>query len=89
MAREPRLCRAFGQLSRFYRLREGFRQRGDREHAAKMHDDLLDAVEWAVREGIARRDRIAIMGGSYGGYASFVGATFTPKSSAALCRSWE
>jgi dipeptidyl aminopeptidase/acylaminoacyl peptidase len=54
-----------------------------------MHDDLLDAVEWAVREGIARRDRIAIMGGSYGGYASFVGATFTPKSSAALCRSWE
>jgi acetyl esterase/lipase len=51
---------------------------GDRQHAAAMHGDLLDAVDWAVREGIARRDRIAIRGASYGGYAALVGLTFTP-----------
>jgi dipeptidyl aminopeptidase/acylaminoacyl peptidase len=44
-----------------------------------MHDDLIDAVEWAVDQGIADRDRIGIMGGSYGGYATLVGLTFTPE----------
>jgi dipeptidyl aminopeptidase/acylaminoacyl peptidase len=44
-----------------------------------MHDDLIDAVEWAVGQGIARRDKVAIMGGSYGGYAALVGLTFTPE----------
>jgi dipeptidyl aminopeptidase/acylaminoacyl peptidase len=53
------------------------------EWAGKMHDDLLDAVEWAVREGIADRQRVAIMGGSYGGYAALVGLTFTPEVFAA------
>jgi dipeptidyl aminopeptidase/acylaminoacyl peptidase len=43
-----------------------------------MHDDLIDMVNWAITEGIAQKDRIAIMGASYGGYASFLGATFTP-----------
>ncbi len=43
-----------------------------------MHDDLVDAVEWAVQQGYADRERVAIMGGSYGGYAALVGATFTP-----------
>jgi dipeptidyl aminopeptidase/acylaminoacyl peptidase len=43
-----------------------------------MHDDLLDAVEWAVREGIADPAKVAIGGGSYGGYATLVGMTFTP-----------
>jgi len=51
---------------------------GDREWAGKMHDDLVDAVAWAVEEGVADPDRIAIQGGSYGGYAALVGATFTP-----------
>ncbi len=50
-----------------------------REWGAKMHDDLLDAVDWAVQEGIADPDRVAIMGGSYGGYATLVGMTFTPE----------
>ena len=49
------------------------------EWGKKMHDDLIDAVEWAVAEGIAERDRIAIMGGSYGGYATLAGLTFTPE----------
>ncbi len=48
------------------------------EWAGKMHDDLIDAVNWAVNEGIAIKDRIAVMGGSYGGYAALVGLTFTP-----------
>ncbi len=51
---------------------------GDREWGAKMHDDLLDAVDWAVEQGYADPDRVAIYGGSYGGYAALVGATFTP-----------
>jgi acylaminoacyl-peptidase len=50
----------------------------EKQHAAAMHNDLIDMVEWAVREGIADRGKVAIFGGSYGGYASFVGATFTP-----------
>lgn len=48
------------------------------EFAGKMHDDLIDAVDWAVKEGYADRDRVAIFGGSYGGYAALVGVTFTP-----------
>jgi dipeptidyl aminopeptidase/acylaminoacyl peptidase len=52
---------------------------GDREWAGKMHDDLLDAVAWAVQEKIADPKKVAIMGGSYGGYATLVGLTFTPE----------
>ena len=48
------------------------------EWGAKMHDDLIDAVNWAVEKGIAEKDKIAIMGGSYGGYATLIGLTFTP-----------
>jgi dipeptidyl aminopeptidase/acylaminoacyl peptidase len=51
---------------------------GDREWAGKMHDDLIDTVRWAVDAGHADAERVAIMGGSYGGYAALVGATFTP-----------
>ena len=51
---------------------------GDKEWGAKMHDDLIDAVEHIVAQGWADRDKIAIYGGSYGGYAALVGATFTP-----------
>jgi dipeptidyl aminopeptidase/acylaminoacyl peptidase len=51
---------------------------GDREWAGKMHDDLVDAVQWAVSQGFADPNRVAIYGGSYGGYAALVGATFTP-----------
>jgi dipeptidyl aminopeptidase/acylaminoacyl peptidase len=75
--------RGYAVLSVNYRGSTGFGKefinRGNREWAGAMHDDLLDAVEWAVSEGIAIRDRIAIMGGSYGGYATLVGLTFTPE----------
>ena len=48
------------------------------EYAGKMHDDLVDAVGWAVKRGVADPKRVAIFGGSYGGYAALVGMTFTP-----------
>ncbi|UCD81870.1 MAG: S9 family peptidase, partial [Desulfobacterales bacterium] len=48
------------------------------EFAGKMHTDLIDGVQWAIAKGIADPDRIAIAGGSYGGYATLVGLTFTP-----------
>ena len=56
-----------------------FLNAGNREWAAKMHDDLVDAVEFVIGEGWADRQRVAIVGGSYGGYAALVGATFTPE----------
>jgi dipeptidyl aminopeptidase/acylaminoacyl peptidase len=48
------------------------------EYAGKMHDDLIDGVRWAVAAGIADPARVAIYGGSYGGYSALVGMTFTP-----------
>jgi dipeptidyl aminopeptidase/acylaminoacyl peptidase len=50
----------------------------DKEWGGKMHNDLVDGVKWAVDKGIAYPKKIAIYGGSYGGYAALVGATFTP-----------
>lgn len=74
--------RGYAVLSVNYRASTGFGKAfvnaGDREHAGKIHDDLVDAVEWAIAEGIADPDRVAIAGVSYGGYSAFVGATFTP-----------
>jgi len=62
---------------------KSFVNAGDGEWADSMHDDLIDAVEWAVGKGIADRDRVGIFGGSYGGYAALAGVTFTPEVFAA------
>ena len=59
---------------------KAFVNAGDREWGARMQDDLHDAVAWAVCEGIADPERVAIMGGSYGGYAALAGLTFTPEA---------
>jgi dipeptidyl aminopeptidase/acylaminoacyl peptidase len=56
-----------------------FLNAGNRQWAAAMHDDLIDGVEWLIGAGVADRRRVAIMGGSYGGYATLVGLTFTPE----------
>ncbi len=53
------------------------------EFAGAMHDDLIDAVDWAVAQGYADPDRVGIVGGSYGGYAALVGVTVTPEKFAA------
>ena len=59
-------------------LGKAFTNAGNMEWGAAMHNDLLDAVDWAVQEGIADKNSIAIMGGSYGGYATLAGLTFSP-----------
>lgn len=76
--------RGYAVLSVNFRGSTGFGKNflnaGNHEWAGKMHDDLLDAVDWAVDKGIAQRDKVAIMGGSYGGYATLVGLTYTPEA---------
>jgi dipeptidyl aminopeptidase/acylaminoacyl peptidase len=76
--------RGYAVLSVNFRASTGFGKEfinaGTREWGARMHDDLLDAVEWAIQEGIADPARVAISGGSYGGYATLVGLTFTPET---------
>lgn len=59
-------------------LGKDFTNAGNGEWAGKMHDDLLDAVEWAIERGVTTPGQVGIMGGSYGGYATLVGLTFTP-----------
>jgi dipeptidyl aminopeptidase/acylaminoacyl peptidase len=54
-----------------------FTNAGNLEWGGKMHDDLIDAVNWAVQEGVSDPDQVAIMGGSYGGYATLWGITNT------------
>ncbi|HYG34607.1 MAG TPA: prolyl oligopeptidase family serine peptidase, partial [Clostridia bacterium] len=51
---------------------------GNRQWGLKMHDDLIDAVNWAVKEGYANPGKVGIMGGSYGGYCALAGLAFTP-----------
>ena len=74
--------RGYAVLQVNYRGSTGFGKdfinASNREWAGKMHDDLIDAVNWAVENKIAQKDKVAIMGGSYGGYATLVGLTFTP-----------
>ena len=60
-----------------------FEQGARREFARKMHDDLIDGVNWLIETGVADPDKIAIYGRSYGGYATMVGLTFTPEVFAA------
>ena len=74
--------RGYAVLSVNFRGSTGFGKKfvnaGNKEWAGKMHDDLIDAVNWAVKQEIADKDKVAIMGGSYGGFATLVGLTFTP-----------
>ncbi|MBC7685241.1 MAG: S9 family peptidase, partial [Bdellovibrionales bacterium] len=74
--------RGYAVLSVNFRGSTGFGKKfisaGDMQWGRKMHDDLLDAVNWAVAEGVTTRDKVAIMGGSYGGYATLAGMAFTP-----------
>lgn len=74
--------RGYAVLSVNFRGSTGFGKRfieaGNLEWGRKMHDDLIDAVQWAIAQQIAVADKVAIMGGSYGGYATLAGLTFTP-----------
>jgi dipeptidyl aminopeptidase/acylaminoacyl peptidase len=56
-----------------------FLNAGNREWAGKMHQDLIDGVNWIIKQGVADPKKVAIAGGSYGGYATLVGLSFTPE----------
>ena len=75
--------RGYAVLSPNFRSSTGFGKAflaaGYLEWGGKMHDDLIDAVNWAVEQGITTADQVAIMGGSYGGYAVLAGLAFTPE----------
>ena len=75
--------RGYAALSVNFRGSTGFGKEfinaANMEWGGKMHDDLIDAVRWAIDRGIADPERVAILGGSYGGYATLVGMTFTPE----------
>jgi dipeptidyl aminopeptidase/acylaminoacyl peptidase len=74
--------RGYAVLSVNYRGSTGFGKSfitaGNHQWGAKMQDDLDDAVDWAVHQGIADPKKVVIFGGSYGGYATLVGLAFTP-----------
>jgi dipeptidyl aminopeptidase/acylaminoacyl peptidase len=75
--------RGYAVLSTNFRASAGFGKKflsaGNLMWGTKMHDDLLDAVDWAVAQGVTTNDKVAIMGGSYGGYATLAGLAFTPE----------
>jgi len=74
--------RGYAVMAVNYRGSTGFGKNfinaGDMEWAGAMHNDLIDAVDYAIEKGITTKDKVAIAGGSYGGYATLVGVTFTP-----------
>ncbi len=74
--------RGYTVLSINYRGSTGFGKdflnAGNLEYAGKMHTDLIDGVNWAIKNNIVDSDKVCIMGGSYGGYATLVGLTMTP-----------
>ncbi len=76
--------RGYAVLQVNYRGSSGFGKKffnaAKREFAGKMHDDLIESVQWAIDQGYADPAKVAIYGGSYGGYATLVGLTFTPET---------
>ncbi|MEM7404840.1 MAG: S9 family peptidase [Pseudomonadota bacterium] len=75
--------RGYAVLQINYRGSSGYGRRylfaGERQFAQAMQTDLLDGLDWAIEAGFTDPDRVAIMGGSYGGYATLVGMTKHPE----------
>jgi dipeptidyl aminopeptidase/acylaminoacyl peptidase len=74
--------RGYVVLQTNFRASTGFGKKflhaGDKQWGRSMHDDLIDAVKWAIKQGYADPKRVAIYGGSYGGYSALAAAAFTP-----------
>jgi len=74
--------RGYAVLQVNYRGSTGYGKRflnaAVKQFAGAMHTDLIDGIEWAVKQGIADREKMCVYGGSYGGYATLVSVTFTP-----------
>jgi dipeptidyl aminopeptidase/acylaminoacyl peptidase len=75
--------RGYAVLSVNYRGSTGYGKafiaKADKEWGGRMHDDLIDAVDWAIGQGIADPKRVGFFGGSYGGYSALTAATRTPE----------
>ena len=75
--------RGYGVMQMNYRGSTGygkaFFKASFKQWGRKMQDDISDGVQWLIDEGIADPSRVAIYGGSYGGYATLAGVTFTPE----------
>jgi dipeptidyl aminopeptidase/acylaminoacyl peptidase len=75
--------RGYAALSVNYRGSTGYGKAfvtaADHEWGGRMHDDLIDAVDWAVGQGLADPKRVGFFGGSYGGYSALMAATKTPE----------
>ena len=76
--------RGYAVLSINFRGSTGFGKdflnAANKQWGLAMHDDLIDATNWAIAQGITGKDQVAIMGGSYGGYATLAGLAFTPET---------
>lgn len=74
--------RGFAVLQMNFRGSTGFGRKfwelSFKQWGRSMQDDITDGVKWLINEGIADKNRIAIYGASYGGYACLAGLTFTP-----------
>src|SRR5690606_8439911 len=74
--------RGYAVLQPNFRASTGYGKRflnlGNGEWGGSMQDDITDGVQYLIEEGIADPERVGIMGGSYGGYATLAGLTFTP-----------
>ncbi len=75
--------RGYAVLSVNFRLSSGFGKNfvnaGNREWGGKAHQDILDAAQWCIDQGIAAKDKIAIFGASYGGYEALTSLVFSPE----------
>jgi dipeptidyl aminopeptidase/acylaminoacyl peptidase len=75
--------RGYAVLTANYRGTTGYGKRfargAKKQFGRAMHTDLLDGVKYLAGQGVIDSSRVAIMGGSYGGYATLVGLTFTPE----------
>ncbi|MFN2499021.1 MAG: alpha/beta fold hydrolase [Pyrinomonadaceae bacterium] len=74
--------RGYAVLQSNFRASTGYGKKfldsGNKQWGGKMQDDLTWGVKYLISEGIADAKRVGILGGSYGGYATLAGATFTP-----------
>jgi dipeptidyl aminopeptidase/acylaminoacyl peptidase len=75
--------RGYAVLSVNFRSSTGFGKAfvnaGDRQWAGTIIEDQQDAVHWAIEQGIADPAKVGVMGGSFGGYSTLAGLTFTPE----------
>jgi dipeptidyl aminopeptidase/acylaminoacyl peptidase len=74
--------RGYAVLQPNFRASTGFGKKflnaGNKQWGDKMQDDITWGVKYLVAQGVADPKRVGIMGGSYGGYATLAGVTFTP-----------